>query len=131
MKILKKENWWVWLLLFLFSSGTSNIVLGALLDVFDKKAWYAKWQYWVIGLLLFVFPASIMLMVFYIQIMAQTAAKLDVPGKELYLSPYIWIACLIVPLLGWTIFTAMTIYIPIMTLVMLYRGAGEKYLNSN
>ena len=43
MKILKKENWWVWLLLFLFSEGTSNLVLGALLDVYDKKAWYTKW----------------------------------------------------------------------------------------
>ena len=44
MKILKRENWWIWLLLMLFSSGSSNIVLGALLDVYDKNAWYAnKW----------------------------------------------------------------------------------------
>src|SRR5574344_532783 len=43
MKILKKENWWIWLLLFIFSSGTSTLVLGALLDVFDKEAWYIRW----------------------------------------------------------------------------------------
>ena len=42
MEILKKENYWIWLLLFFFSGGSSNLVLGALLDVFDKNAWYAK-----------------------------------------------------------------------------------------
>ena len=41
-------------MLFLFSEGTSTIVLGALLDVFDKKAWYAKWHIWIIGLVLFI-----------------------------------------------------------------------------
>ena len=48
MNILKKENWWIWLLLFLFSEGTSVLVLGAILDVFDKNAWYAKLKYWII-----------------------------------------------------------------------------------
>ena len=43
MKILKKENWWIWLLLLLFSQGSSTFVLGALLDVYDKKEWYTKW----------------------------------------------------------------------------------------
>lgn len=30
MKILKRENWWIWLLLTLFSQGSSTLVLGAL-----------------------------------------------------------------------------------------------------
>lgn len=130
MKILKQENWWVWLLLFLFSGGCSPIVLGALLDVYDKKAWYAKWQYWVIGLLLCVFPAMIMLYVFYIQILCEAAAKLGVSGKEIYLSPYVWIILLIFPIFGWIFFFVMFIYLEVMCIVMLHRGAGEKYVES-
>ena len=128
MKILKQENWWVWLLLFFFSGGSSTLVLGALLDVYDKNAWYAKWQYWVIGLLLFVFPAMIMLYVFYIQIMTQAAAKLDVSGKEIYLSPYVWIILMIFPIFGWIFFFVLFLYLQIMTIVMLRRGNGNQYV---
>lgn len=128
MKILKKENWWIWLLLMLFSQGTSTIVLGALLDVYDKNAWYAKWQYWVIGLICFIFPAMIMISIFTIQILCQTAAKLDIPGKEIYLSPYIWIIGAIIPFIGWTCIAAGLIYLEIYTLVALYQGNAEKYI---
>lgn len=38
MQILKKENWWIWLLLLLFSSGSSPLVLGALLNVYNKNS---------------------------------------------------------------------------------------------
>lgn len=129
MKILKKENWWVWLLLFLFSGGSSTIVLGALLDVFDKNAWYAKWYYWVIGLLCFIFPFSIMMAVFNITIASKAAAKLEVPGSEIYLSPYIWILCLIVPFIGWALFIVMLLYINVWPIVMLSKGNGEKHIN--
>ena len=129
MKILKKENWWVWLLLFLFSGGSSAIVLGALLDVFDKNAWYAKWYYWVIGLLCFILPFSIMMAVFNITIASKAAAKLEVPGSEIYLSPYVWILCLIVPFIGWALFIVMLLYINVWPIVMLSKGNGEKYIN--
>ena len=72
MKLLKRENWWAWLLLFFGSQGTSVFMLGALLDVYDKKYWYSKWYYWVIGTLFF-FPLIIMLIVFYIQILSKIA----------------------------------------------------------
>jgi hypothetical protein len=130
MKILKKENWWVWLLLWLFSSGTSTIVLGALLDVYRKDAWYAKWQYWVIGALALFLPFTVMLIVFNIEILTKTSAKLNVPGKEIYLSPYVWLILLIIPILGWIFLIVMTVYLYIWTLVMLHRGAGEKYINN-
>lgn len=129
MKILKKENWWIWLLLMIFSSSSSILVLGALLDVYDKDAWYAKWQYWVLGVLCFMFPAAIMATVFVLTITCKTAAKLEVPGSEIYLSPYIWILCLIIPILGWIMFIVMTLYISIWPLVMLYNGKGEKCIN--
>jgi hypothetical protein len=44
MDILKKANWWIWLLLYVFTGGIATLVLGALLNVYDKNAWYAKWQ---------------------------------------------------------------------------------------
>lgn len=130
MKILKQENWWVWLILLIFSQGSSTFVLGALLDVYDKNAWYAKWYYWVIGLVCFIFPAIIMTYIFMIQILCETAGKLNVPGKEIYLTPYTWILCLIVPIIGWILLVVMLLYLQIWLLVMLYRGEGNKYIKS-
>lgn len=129
MDLLKKENWPVWLLITAFASnGATGFILGYLLDVYDKDAWYAKWQYWVIGVLCCFFPAIIMFAVFYFQIMAKVAAKLDVPGKEIYTSPYTWILCLVVPILGWVMFGVMYLYFLVWILVRLSQGEGEKYI---
>ena len=127
MKLLKKENWWIWLILFLFSEGASFIVLGALLDVFDKKAWYAKLKYWIIGLILII-PFSVMISVFSIEILCKTASKLEVKGSEYYLSPYIWIILLVIPFIGWLAFIALILYLNIAILVNLYKGKAEKYI---
>lgn len=127
MKILKKENWWVWLLLTIFSSGTSTIVLGALLDVYDKNAWYAKWKNWLIGALCLFFPAVIMGYIFIIEITCKTACKLGVKGSEYYLSPYVWLLLLIIPIIGWSLLIVILIYLEIWTIVALYNGAGNKY----
>ena len=128
MNILKKENWWIWLLLLLFSQGSSTFVLGALLDVYDKKAWYTKWYIWIIGLLL-VIPFGVMVTAFTLEILTKTAAKLDVKGSEYYLSPYIWIILIIIPIIGWIIFAILTLYLEIAILVKLYAGNGEKYIS--
>lgn len=127
MQILKKENWWIWLLLLIFTQGTSTLILGALLDVFDKNAWYAKWKYWTIGAVCFIFPVIIMFYVFSVQILCLTAAKLSIPGKEIYLTPYTWILCLIIPIIGWILLAVMLIYLEIWTIVALYKGNGEKF----
>lgn len=124
MKILKKENWWIWLLLALFGGGSSVIILGALLDVYDKNAWYTKWYIWVLGILAFNIAPS----VFCLQITCKTAAKLDVKGHEYYLSPYIWIIFLIIPVIGWITFIALLLYINIAILVKLHVGNAEKYI---
>lgn len=128
MEILNRKNWWVWLLLTIFSEGTSTLVLGALLGVFDKNAWYAKWYYWVIGLVCFVFPFAIMYVVFNIEILCKASAKLDVPGKEFYLSPYLWILAIIIPFIGWIAIIITLIYLIIAQLVALYQGKGEQYI---
>lgn len=127
MKILKKENWWVWLLLFIFSETTSTLVLGALLDVYDKKEWYTKWKNWVVGLI-FILPIFIMVYAFIIEITSKTAAKLKVKGHEYYLSPYVWIIFLIIPIVGWLAFIILYFYLNIAILVNLYKGEGEKYI---
>lgn len=128
MKLLKKENWWIWLLLLLFSSGASPIVLAAMLDLLKKDAWYAKWYYWVIGLVL-VLPFIVMIYVLYIELTSKTAAKLEVKGSEYYLSPYIWIIMIIIPFIGWIVFVALYLYLNIAILINLKNGKGEKYID--
>ena len=127
MNLLKRENWWIWLLLLLLSSGSSTVVLSAMFDMFDKNAWYAKWYYWVIGLVL-VIPFPIMFYVFYIDMTCKAATKLEVKGKEYYLSPYIWLIMLIIPFIGWITFIVLYLYINIAILVNLKNGKGEVYI---
>lgn len=128
MNLLKRENWWVWLLLTIFTSGGSCVLLGALLDCFDKDAWYAKWENWLIGFICFVFPAAIMAAIFFIEMTCKTAAKLNISGKELYLSPYVWIICIIIPFIGWLLFSVMVLYLTIMVLIKLHDGEAEKFI---
>ena len=90
MELLKKENWWIWLLLMIFGNGSATIVLAALLGLLKKDSWYANWKNWVIGLVTFIFPAIIMMYILMIQTTCQVAAKLGIKGYEYYLSPYIW-----------------------------------------
>lgn len=167
MKLLEKENWWIWLMLAFLSGGSSVLVLGALLDVYDKEAWYFRWTksvpkgiliFFVVlialtslftsaaftyglgielpkftgviaiimsFLSLFVAFCMLALTVFQIQILAQVNAKLGTPGSEIYLSPYVWILGLIIPIIGWIMLVVMCLYLQIWYLVMLYRGNGN------
>lgn len=129
MGLLKKENWGVCLILTLLTEGAFTFVLGYLLKVYDKNAWYANWRYWLIGCLLFFIPAVIMLTVFTIQITVEVAKKLEVPGSEIYGLPYPWILCLIIPIIGWVLFVVMLLYIEIWPIIMLKKGNGEGYIN--
>lgn len=128
MSLLKKENWFVHLILSLATLGFSNLLLGYMLETYNKDAWYMKWQYWVGGLICLIFPAFIMLYVFVVETTVNVADKLNVPGKEIYASPYSWILCLVVPVLGWILLLVMLIYINVWLLVMLSKGEGEKYV---
>lgn len=128
MDLLKKENWWVWLIIYIFGQGVGIYVLAGLLQVYSKDNWYAKWQYWLAGVLCCFFPAAIMLLVFTIQITIETAKKLEVPGSEVYGAPYVWLLCLIVPIFGWIAFAVMKFYLDVYILISLYRGVGEQYI---
>lgn len=125
MDLLKKENWWIWLILLLFSSGASPIVLGAMLNIFEKDAWYTKWYIWAIGLILII-PFVVMIYILYISITCKTAAKLEIKGYEYYLSPYIWMILIIIPFIGWIIFIVLYIYLNIQIILKLKAGKAEK-----
>ena len=125
MSLLKKNNWFVCLILTIFMPGLFSVLLAYELKLIDKNAWYMKWQYWVFGGICLIFPIFIMLLVFMIQMMVTVANKLEVPGGEIYNTPYTWIICIIVPVLGWVLLLVMLIYINIWPIVMLYKGQGE------
>lgn len=128
MSLLKRQNWFVCLILNIITFGFFNFLIGYMLEVYDKNAWYYKWQYWVFGLICLIFPAFLMIYVFIIQTIVNVAVKLKIPGSEIYTLPYAWILCLIVPVLGWILLITMLIYLNIWIIVMLYKGEGEKYI---
>lgn len=128
MELLKKENWIVNLILLLLTQGLYIFVLAYNLKCYSKDAWYTKWPYWVFGGLCLFFPLLIMLEVFMIQMECSVAKKLNVPGEKIYNTPYTWILCMIVPIIGWTLLIVMAIYVYIWPIVMLKKGEGEKYL---
>ena len=127
MDLLKKEYWWVWLILFFATDGIAAIILGFMLNVYDKNAWYAKWQYWLIGII-FIIPFAIMSTVFILTTIVKIAEKLDVDGKGLYLSPFVWVLFIIVPIFGWMAFAILYLYLFICIIIKLVGGEGEKYI---
>ena len=128
MKLLKKQNWWLYLLLQICTFGLFTFVMAHHLKVYDEDAWYQNWRYWFFSGLCFVFPIFIVALVFAVQITCEVAAKLNVPVKEIYNTPYSWILCIIVPVVGWVLLIVMFIYIIIWTIAMLAKGNGEKYI---
>lgn len=108
---LKEKNFWIYVVLNVVTFGLFTFYIAYKLDLYDKSAWYYRWYYWVLGFLLGIFPGLIMFLVFSVQIGSLVSAKLDVPGKEIYLPPYVWIVSLIVPILGWTLFIILYFYV--------------------
>lgn len=129
MNLLKKEKWWVCLLLTLICQGLFPLILAHHLKVYDEDAWYYDWVYWFVAGVCFLFPLIIMAVIFIIQITCEVAKKLNVPGAEIYATPYSWILCIIVPIIGWSLLIVMYIYIIIWTIVMLAKGKGEEFTN--
>lgn len=113
MSFLKKENWGLYLLFNLMTQGLFTFVIAYYLDVYEGDKWYKDIRYWLAGVICALFPALVMGLVFIIQSTCETAAKLNVPGKEIYNTPYSWILCAIIPVVGWTLLLVMYFYINI------------------
>lgn len=128
MSLLKKENFIVSLLFSFCFNSIFVLVLADELKLYSNKAWYTKWIYWVCGIICFVFPALIMFLVFEIQMLCKIAKKLNVPGSEIYETPYSWILLIIIPVIGWILLIVMYIYLNVWILVKLFQKEGEKYI---
>ena len=130
--MLRRDKWWFWLILLICGGNAVMAIVYALVieDVLDKDAWYGKWYYWLIGVMCCFLPAIIMFAVFQFRILTKVCQKLEVPGSEIYTSPYTWMLCLIVPVLGWILLGIMILYLEIFSIVAIYRGNGEKFIQN-
>lgn len=128
MSLLKKENWFVYAFVMFVSQGLFTFVLAKDMELYEKDAWYTKWYFWVLGTVLFIYPVIVMYIVFQMQMQIKICEKLNVKGYEVYSLPYPWILCLIVPILGWSIFIVMNLHITYYPAVMIRKGEGEKLL---
>lgn len=107
----KLKRPWLCLILNIITGGFFTFYIAYKLDIYDKKAWYYNWYYWVLAFFFGIIPGFIMLVVFNIYISCFVCEKLNVPGREIYMYPYPWIICLIVPFLGWMLFILLYIYV--------------------
>ena len=128
MSILKKENWWLCLILNVFTGGLFYFVIAMAFNLYDKKAWYCNKWYWIFGAICLLFPAILMLLVFNVQMICKVAKCLKVPGEQLYMLPYFWILMIIIPFAGWAILGSMLLYLIIWPNFMIKNGYGEKIL---
>lgn len=119
----KKYGIW-WLFLTFITFGLNIFYLAYLLDLYDEDAWYSNYKYWFAGLFLII-PGILMMCFFIIQMTVKVSAELNVPGKEIYSSVYLWILLFIIPFLGWTTLMLMAAYITIMPSVQIIRGKAN------
>lgn len=122
MMILKKQNWWIYLILNIVTGGLYSLSLARKLNLYDSDAWYSDYKNWMLGVFMFFFPIFIMFGIFVIQMNCKVAATLNVPGREIYNLPYSWILCVVVPIIGWALLIVMYIYITIWSSIMIYKN---------
>lgn len=130
MSIVKKENWWLCLIINIFTLGLFFFVLAYAFHLYDKNAWYHNKWYWILGAICLIFPVFVMLLVFNIQMIVKTANALKVPGSQIYTLPYFWILGIIIPIIGWAILIAFYIYLLIWPNFMLKKGNGEELIKN-
>lgn len=127
MKYLKKEKWFLCFILNILTFGMFTFYIAKKLNVYDKNAWYCNFSYWIISFLLGIVPALFLFIVFNIEISSKVCKKLSVPFEKYYSYPYIWILFLVVPVIGWSLFIVLYIYVHFWYVLYIKRGYGEKY----
>ena len=128
MYILKRNNWFIVLIINILTLGLFSFYVAKKMNIYDKQAWYLNKYYWILGFLCGIFPGIIMFIIFYIEIGCEVCKKLSVPFDIIYGYPYFWIVSLIIPIIGWTLFIIMLIYVHSFYVIYLKRGNGELYL---
>ncbi|MBR3198941.1 MAG: hypothetical protein IKG27_02890 [Bacilli bacterium] len=128
MNILKRKYWYVCLILSISTLGLYTFYVGKKLHVYDKEAWYSNKYFWILSFICGIVPGLIMFFIFYIEIGCMVCKKLSVPFDNYYIYPYIWVISLIIPIIGWTLFIILVIYVHFWYIFYLKRGYGEAYL---
>lgn len=123
--MLKKENWFIYFIMMIFTFGGYIIIPASQLKLFQKDKWYSNYKYWLFGSLSLVFPVFIMLVILIIEMTTEVALKLKVDGSDIYGNPYVWIGLLIVPVVGWVLFLVMYIYLHFYIIVNIKKGVLE------
>jgi hypothetical protein len=126
MKLLKKNNFWIYLLLNIITFGVFNLYIANKLKLKDEDTWYSKWQYWFFGTICLIFPVIIMFIVYVVQMNCKVCSKLKVSGSNIYNTPYSWILFMIVPIIGWILLITMYLYVIIMPSIKVLQGVDIK-----
>lgn len=125
--MLRKEKWFLCLILNIITLGLFTFYIGKKLNVYDKNAWYSSPVVWIISFIGGIIPFIVLLFIFYNDIGTKVSIKLSVPLEKIYSYPYIWILSLIIPIFGWAIFILLVIYVHMWYTIYLKRGNGEIY----
>lgn len=120
--MLKKENWFIYFIMMIFTFGGYIVIPASQLKLFQKDKWYSNYKYWLFGSLSLVFPVFIMLVILIIEMTVEVALKLKVDGSNIYGNPYVWIGLLIVPVVGWVLFLVMYIYLHFYIVINIKKG---------
>lgn len=120
--MLKKENWFIYFIMMIFTFGGYIVIPASQLKLFQKDKWYSNYKYWLFGSLSLVFPVFIMLVILIIEMTVEVALKLKVDGSDIYGNPYVWIGLLILPVIGWVLFLVMYIYLHFYIVINIKKG---------
>lgn len=123
--MLKKENWFIYFIMMIFTFGGYIVIPASQLKLFQKDKWYSNYKYWLFGSLSLVFPVFIMLVILIIEMTVEVALKLKVDGSDIYGNPYVWIGLLILPVIGWVLFLVMYIYLHFYIVINIKKGVLE------
>lgn len=122
MKLLKKNNFWIYLILNVITCGIFNLYIARKLNLKKDDEWYSKWQYWFFGTVCLIFPVFLMFIVYVVQMNCKVCNKLKVSGSNIYNTPYSWILFIIIPIVGWALLITMYLYVIIMPSIKVLQG---------
>lgn len=125
MKLLKKNNFWIYLILNVITCGIFNLYIARKLNLKKDDEWYSKWQYWFFGTVCLIFPVFLMFIVYVVQMNCKVCNKLKVSGSNIYNIPYSWILFIIIPIVGWALLITMCLYVIIMPSIKVLQGSEK------
>lgn len=125
MKLLKKNNFWIYLILNVITCGIFNLYIARKLNLKKDDEWYSKWQYWFFGTVCLIFPVFLMFIVYVVQMNCKVCNKLKVSGSNIYNTPYSWILFIIIPIVGWALLITMYLYVIIMPSIKVLQGSEK------